>query len=81
MPSSQKTEVVVVKLPIATDGAVAREAPMIVYPDGAPTNDRRARICDNEPSVVAQLQDDENEARFEAEWDGRTWSLRRRLDA
>ncbi len=54
---------------------------MIVYPDGALTNDRRARICDNEPSIVAQLHDDENEARFEAEWDGRTWSVQRRLDA
>jgi hypothetical protein len=81
MPHSHKTEVVVVKLPVAADGAIAREAPMIVYPDGALTNDRRARICDNEPSIVAQLHDDENEARFEAEWDGRTWSLQRRLDS
>jgi hypothetical protein len=81
MPDSSKTEIVVVKLPVASDGAVAREAPMIVYPDGALNDDPRARICDNEPSVVAQLQDDENEARFEAEWDGRTWSLQRRLDA
>jgi len=81
MPHPDKTEVVVVKLPVAADGSVAREAPMIVYPDGAPSDDERARICNNEPSVVAQLQDDENEARFEAEWNGRTWSLHGRLDA
>ncbi len=81
MPQLHKLEVVVVKLPVAADGGVDRDAPMIVFPDGALTNDRRARICGNEPSIVAQLQDDENEALFEAEWDGRTWAVRRRLDA
>jgi hypothetical protein len=75
MPQPKNTEIVIVKLPIASDGAVARLAPMMVFPEDRPDDAERARVYDNEPSIVAQLDETESQARFEAEWDGRGWSL------
>jgi hypothetical protein len=56
-------------------GAIAPDAPLMVYPEDAREDDSRIRYFDSEPALLAFFRPGEAEARFNAEWDGETWTL------
>ena len=68
------TEIVIVKLPFR-NGEIAGGAPMLVYPEDAGADDSRIRHYDSAPALLAMFEPGESEARFDASWDGETWTL------
>jgi hypothetical protein len=63
------TEIIEIQLDCKADGSIDRHAPFVVL---APDEERDG-LYSNEPAVVAQLAPDEDNARFEATWDGEEW--------
>jgi hypothetical protein len=70
-------EIVHVRLPTDRETKQPlRHAPFMVY---CPADPWRSDFYVDEPNVIAQLADDEFEARFEAEWVDEEWRFGRRI--
>jgi hypothetical protein len=63
------TEIVEIQLYCNEDGSIDRGAPFVVLAE----DEERDGLYFNEPAVIAQLAPDEDNARFEAAWDGEEW--------
>jgi hypothetical protein len=66
--------IVEIKLGRSAGGSIARHAPFAVFAE----NPDRCGLYDKEPDVIAQLAPGEDNARFEATWDGE-WKFGRRV--
>ena len=64
-----QTEIIEIQLVCNADGSIDRSAPFVVLAE----DEERDGLYSNEPTVIAQLAPDEDNARFEAAWDGEEW--------
>jgi hypothetical protein len=75
MLRQRRSEIVQIRLRRNESGAIDRQAPFLLFAhDGS-----RSGYYVYQPNVIAQLAHDEDNARFEAAWDGKEWTFGRRV--
>lgn len=68
----------IILITLATDpetGTIDRGGPFLVQA----SDPARSGLYEREPEVVAQIQPDERDAKFEAEWMGDEWKFGKRV--
>jgi hypothetical protein len=68
-------EVVIVKLSRSESGVTTIGSTVLIHPEGAHEYDTRMRLCDCDLNLLHHFAPGEMEARFDAVWDGHSWTL------